>query len=275
MAILDEIKKNFWSSSFFNKLSFNKGFTLTELLITVGIAGILGAVAVPIYSNLQVQNQLSQTSDFIIQALRLAQQDSKARYHNSAHGVKFLSDRFVSYTGNSYASRNTIYDRIEKINKNINLVTDLNNAEVFFYKSLGRPNNPGAITISYDNYSDSQINIYINEQGMVEIVDDYNYAPIANNDEYETMYKKYLEGNVLDNDEDYDHDPLKAVLDEELPLKLENGTLEKFSKDGSFVYRATSKEGKDKFPYRAYDGHRYSSYATVYIVIDPEFRSYP
>jgi prepilin-type N-terminal cleavage/methylation domain-containing protein len=144
-----------------------KAFTLTELLVVIGIMAILGTIAVPIYGSLQVQSQLNETGDFIIQAIRMTKQNAEARYHDSYYGIKFLKDSFVSYQGKDYDTRNKDYDRQEKIDSAMILSTNLENDEIIFSRGLAEPDNFGVVTITH---SDGRIvNININSWGIVEV----------------------------------------------------------------------------------------------------------
>ncbi|MCD4705246.1 hypothetical protein K8R66_04190, partial [bacterium] len=275
-----------------------RGFTVIEIFIVFGIIVLLGMTAIPIYGNLQGQSQLITTKDFIIQAIRTTKQNAEARYHDFGHGIKFMPHSFVTYHGDSYATRNQEYDRLEEVGSAITLSTDIPNDEINFSKGLGEADNSGTIflehasgigdTITAYNLifniaqaeSDGKNNssflkfIYVSKDGFVREIDYYNYMPTAVSDKFEVTTSELLNANVLNNDIDRNNDGLVAIFYEKLPLELEYGILREFNEDGTILYEASSKEGKDKFQYRAYDGEKYSNYATVYITVTPEY-NYP
>jgi prepilin-type N-terminal cleavage/methylation domain-containing protein len=143
-----------------------KGFTLTELLIVIGITMILASASLPIYSNLQVSAQLGETSAQVSQALRIARNNSLNRVNSQVHGVKFEIDRYILYQGGSYVSRDITYDREVELSDSLSLSTDLFGDEVVFSKSFGLPNTTGTITLTHDVEGVSTISL--NDLGVTE-----------------------------------------------------------------------------------------------------------
>ena len=154
-----------------------KGFTLTEILIVIGISLILAVAAIPIYGNLQVQSQLNENTSQIIQVVRTARERSVAGYNNAQHGVYFEintlgNDKYILYQGSTYASRSSAYDREIILDSALNLsVTDFvltggKDVDVNFSKGLSVPDNRGTMTLTHDVSGSSQI--VINTYGAVE-----------------------------------------------------------------------------------------------------------
>lgn len=149
-----------------------KGFTLTELLIVIGIFAIIAAVAVPIYGNWQTMAQSDEAASAIIQNLRLAKTRSEAGLNNAPHGIylevnESTDDTFTIYQGNSYASRNTDYDQETILASALNLTTTLAGNEINFTKGLGEPSATGTITIVHEATNETII-ISINSSGVIE-----------------------------------------------------------------------------------------------------------
>ncbi|MFC1701097.1 Tfp pilus assembly protein FimT/FimU [Patescibacteria group bacterium] len=145
-----------------------KGFTFIELLIVIAIMLVIAVAASPIYGNLMASSQLNENTSQIIQIVRTAREQSSAWLNDSAHGVYFniTEKKYILYQGDSYASRNTNYDRETSLDSSLSLSTTLSNNEINFSKGLGMPNNTGNITLSHDA-SNSRI-ITINSFGMTE-----------------------------------------------------------------------------------------------------------
>ncbi len=154
----------------------NKGLTIIELLIVVSIIIILMLVAIPIYGNLQISAQLNETSSQVIQAIRIAREQSVAGLNNKQHGVYIdisagSDDKFILYQGSSYAAREVGYDRETILDSALSLsVTDFtltgSDADINFSKGLGMANNAGTIILAHD-VSGSR-SITINSFGVVE-----------------------------------------------------------------------------------------------------------
>jgi prepilin-type N-terminal cleavage/methylation domain-containing protein len=154
-----------------NDKNHQRGFTLIEILIVMGITLILVTAAVPIYGNLQVSAQLNENTSQIVQTARIARERSAARFHNASHGVYFeinagARDRFILYQGDSYAGRDNTYDRAVTLDNALSLSTTLAGNEVNFSKGLGVPNSVGIITLTHD-VTGSRV-MSINNFGIVE-----------------------------------------------------------------------------------------------------------
>ena len=133
---------------------YSKGFTLTETLLTLAIVSILIVTAVPIFGNLQVNNQLTEAQDRLRQTFRLAQTRSIAGLNNSSHGVYIdinigAPDNVILYQGDSYATRDTDYDRVEEISEVMFLSTSILGNDINFTRPTGKPSATGTITISH------------------------------------------------------------------------------------------------------------------------------
>lgn len=152
-----------------------KGFTIIELLITLGLGVVLVVMAVPIYGNLQVSAQLNEQSALIVQTLRSTREQAVAGYNDSAHGVFFHidpvgADSYVSYQGSSYVTRNVAYDQTKIMEGTISFQSSsfsLTGADIDinFSKSLGVPNNIGTFLINHS--VSGQRSITVNSLGAV------------------------------------------------------------------------------------------------------------
>lgn len=95
-----------------------------------------------------------------------------------------------------------------------------------------------------------------------------NVPPVANNDAYVTDEDKPLvlvERSVLDNDTDFDEDPLTAVL----ASGPDHGTVV-LDSDGTFSYTPDANfHGTDTFTYEALDGNGGRDTGTVTITVNP------
>ncbi len=143
-----------------------KGFTIIELLIVIGIIIIAAAAALPIYSNLQVSSQLNETNAQIAQTIKNAREKSVAGLNNSRHGVKFNPSSYTLFQGDSYATRESLYDRTIDLDDVLTITTNLTNDEIVFARGSGIPNNTGIITLNHDVQGSRTVTI--NEFGLVD-----------------------------------------------------------------------------------------------------------
>jgi len=138
-----------------------KGFTLIELLLVIGGIGIIAALTIPVGVNFYRIQVLDETAGDILVALRRAQSQAMFQKNDSAFGVRFLSDSYVLFEGNSYGE---VPSQDEPFNL-MGGITTSGIVEVDFAKLTGIPNTTGTLTITSGN--DSQ-GIHINAQGKVE-----------------------------------------------------------------------------------------------------------
>ena len=71
------------------------GFTLIEITTVVGILLIITVTAIPAYRNFQKQSDLINTTEEIINTLRLAQGKTLASEQASQWGIHFLSSEYI------------------------------------------------------------------------------------------------------------------------------------------------------------------------------------
>ena len=138
------------------------GFSLVELIIALAILGILGAVAVPVYSGLQVGNDLDIAATAVAQSLRRAQLLSQGVDGDAPWGVRVQAGEVILFRGASFAQRDANFD------ERFDLSTSLSPAglqEVTFARLTGLPTAVGTFTMTTPN-GESKI-ISINGKGMV------------------------------------------------------------------------------------------------------------
>lgn len=154
--------------------NMKKGFTLIEFLIVISIMLILALVALSMFDRLYSSTQLNENALQIIQTLRIARERSIAGYNNSAHGV-FLTltnpYKYVIYQGNSYATRNSSFDREVFLDQTLSfsasdLVLTGGEIDINFFQSSGIPNNIGTIIITQNSIASRLIKI--NSIGLIE-----------------------------------------------------------------------------------------------------------
>lgn len=140
-----------------------KGFTLIELILVIATITVLSAIAIPVYSLLQVRNDLDVATNTTIQTLRRAQTLSQAVDGDSIWGVKLQTSDITLFKGADYALRDTTYDEDYSLSGN---VTPTGVSEVVFSKLLGNPNTTGTLILTSSN-NEIQ-NITLNSKGFLD-----------------------------------------------------------------------------------------------------------
>ncbi|MEK7555522.1 MAG: prepilin-type N-terminal cleavage/methylation domain-containing protein [Patescibacteria group bacterium] len=138
-----------------------KGFTLFEIIITIGILGTISAVSFPVINNLYSDFQLTSERDNLIGVLRKAQSLAFTNQGQSSYGVELLENQYVVFKGNSYTERDSVFD--EKFAKPSG-ITISGLSEIIFTPLSGTPNATGTFNLSNGRQN---LSIQINEEGVI------------------------------------------------------------------------------------------------------------
>lgn len=140
-----------------------KGFTLPEMLLSVTLLGIIGAMIIPSYHTFIVRNDLDLASMTLASNLRRAQSLSQSSDGDMTWGVHVGVGSILIFKGASYVSRDVGYDENTQIPKSIT-PTGIN--DIIFSKVIGIPSATG--TFTFTSQANEKRNITINEKGMVD-----------------------------------------------------------------------------------------------------------
>jgi len=113
-----------------------KSFTLVEILLVIGIFAILISFLVPIGLNFYTSQQLETISQEMVQTLRRAQLKAMAVELDSSFGVYLTAGKYILFKGDSYLTRDSLYDEVFNLPGIIN-ISGL--SEVVFLKPEGKP----------------------------------------------------------------------------------------------------------------------------------------
>jgi len=141
----------------------NRGFTLIEVLLSLGVIAILAGLSIPVAVNFQRSGQLAETALSVRQAYARAQVLSRNQINDTSWGVYADTTGVTIFQGTSYATRNPDYDEITPISG----VTVTGVTELTFAQLSGTPSTTGSTTLT--NSIGDQILISINEFGVVEV----------------------------------------------------------------------------------------------------------
>ena len=138
-----------------------RGLTVLEVLLTLGILGVVTMVGTPIYLGLKNRHEVNTAATILAQTLRRAQMLSQAMDGDTSWGVAIQAGKIILFQGNSYAQRQPAEDEEYLIASGL-VVGGL--SEVVFTKLTGQTLTTGQISFQGDNY---QRLITINDQGIV------------------------------------------------------------------------------------------------------------
>lgn len=120
------------------KKKSNKGISLIEVLVTLGILLIMFGVGTPFYTSYHSRNVLSRTTQEIAEELRKVQIESMAGLSGQDLGIHFESDRYIFFEGGTYsglAEGNVVYPVSNKVT--IETANFSGEPNVLFYKPSG------------------------------------------------------------------------------------------------------------------------------------------
>ncbi len=151
--------------NFFNirKKIPTRGFTLPEMLLSVSLLAIIGAMVIPSYHTFIVRNDLDLATATLASNLRRAQSLSQSADGDMTWGVRVGVGSILIYKGASYILRDVDYDENTQIPKSI-VPTGM--TEINFSKVYGVPSATG--TFSLTSQANEKRNVTINEKGMVD-----------------------------------------------------------------------------------------------------------
>lgn len=139
-----------------------RGFTITEVLLSVVLLGMIAGMSVPFYRSYLDRNELDQTTMTLAQTMRRAQFMSIAQDGDSAWGVKVSSSSILLFKGASYLTRDQTQDESTTLAPTVSFS---GMSEVVFQKGNGVPSTTGTSTFISNN---GEIrNVTINQKGMV------------------------------------------------------------------------------------------------------------
>lgn len=157
------------------KRFFNNGFTLVEILLVIGIVGVIVGLAIPFYQNYQISTQLDTNSFQLVQTLRKAQALAMASQDYQTFGVHFEPRKFVLFKGSVYNvsdQNNEVYE----LPSSLSLIT--NSPQILFSQVKGLPTLSGpspvptttllSVTLRSNNNQVKIVNV--NEAGKVDLL---------------------------------------------------------------------------------------------------------
>ncbi len=123
----------------------NRGFSIVELLITISIMSVLGAIVLTTYSSIRKTSETIVASNVFADTLKSASLKARTMEFDSSWGVKIIATDIVLFSGNTYTtrvqSRDVLYDIPDSL-------TVTGPTEVVFSKLYGIPSVANTITFT-------------------------------------------------------------------------------------------------------------------------------
>ena len=139
----------------------NKGFTLVELVVIIGIFSALAVFGVSTYRAVGARNDLVLAVPKTVPAHRTAYVRARSMTDDMPWGVNIIQGEAVVFRGPSYVGRDTEADTVYMLSPR---VVPSGATEIVYAKFTGLPNSTGDIILTLNNEAQA---ITINEQGAV------------------------------------------------------------------------------------------------------------
>ncbi len=149
-----------------------KGFTLIELVITIGIIGVLATVSFISIFNYKQRQDLSSASQEIVAVIRNAQDRSLGQESGSRWGVYFENpssgtDFYELFQGSTYATGTIVSKSVLPSNVQFDSPVSGSTSTIIFSPVTGLPDSSATIKISLISSPTSSSTITININGKI------------------------------------------------------------------------------------------------------------
>jgi Tfp pilus assembly protein FimT len=139
-----------------------KGFSLFEIIITLGILLIITTVVFPVAVNKAGRSKLESYANQIVTDLYFQQQRSSNK--NIDQGILIQSNRYILFDGVSYATSSESDVKNLPANMQISSITLTGGTEIQFEKGSFKPTTYGSFILSDGVFS---FRVYINREGLI------------------------------------------------------------------------------------------------------------
>ncbi len=158
-------------------MTMRKAFSLTELLVILGVLSILIIASLPVFNFFKSESLLTNVSEEIISRLRLAQSRTITSEAGSQYGVYFNDtsqpNQYVLFKGSSYSLRDPLSDETFPLPNEIKIYAINLGAgkEVVFEKIDGETINAGSVFLQLTADLSKTRTIYIKNSGQVDLIE--------------------------------------------------------------------------------------------------------
>lgn len=145
-----------------SRIHRSAGFTLTEVLISIGILIVIGALCVSAFLNARTSKNLDVITDGLNAVLEQAKGDAIAGKNASMTGVRFDTTSYTYFSGSTYTA-GAAANKVTNLPSGWRLSTSTSFGQtyVYFNRLTGSVNATGTITISKISNNSTSTTRYI------------------------------------------------------------------------------------------------------------------
>lgn len=144
------------------------GFTLLELLVSIGIITLIGALGLVSFINSRNSRELITSAQNVLSVLRLAQSRALAGEDSSPWGVRLEQPQFILFRGAGFAGSTSTKSYLLPSTLEIaNLTLSGGGQEVVFNRLDGRTNQPGSFDVRVRGSTSQIFSVTVDSSGKV------------------------------------------------------------------------------------------------------------
>lgn len=150
-----------------------KGFTITELVVVIAIAVLLGGLALPALRIAQKNSELDSVTESLVAVLRLAQNRTVGSEEASQYGVFFDTttspDQYVLFKGATWETRDVASDEVHILPQGLELSgVAIPENTVVFARVTGIVLNAGSVTLGMIANPEKAESVYVSSSGAIQ-----------------------------------------------------------------------------------------------------------
>jgi prepilin-type N-terminal cleavage/methylation domain-containing protein len=148
------------------KLSQNRGVTIIEIIVAVGIFALVSSISIVSFANFNRGEAVKSNASALATALRDARSKTLASVGGSQFGVKVDADRFTSFQGSTFSS-STPGNVTFMFNSYV--VASVTPLTFVFSKLTGNVNAPGTILLYARSSPGVEKTITVQATGLISV----------------------------------------------------------------------------------------------------------
>lgn len=147
-----------------------KGFTLTEVLLALGIIVLVGSVVFSSFSGFQKSKSVISDAETVVEVFRQAKNETIASKNSNAYGVYIGANSLTIFVGPTYSAGTDTNRVIALPSGKATLTTSLSGGVnyVLFKKISGETSQNGTVTVSSSGTTNTKT-VTIYKTGIVEM----------------------------------------------------------------------------------------------------------
>lgn len=137
---------------------YKKGITAMEILVVIGVLGLIFAIVLPQFSKMRENQVLKSAVGDVLSSFNKARSETLASVDSSSFGVHLQSDKVIIFKGTVYVVNDVNNETTEIVAPaSISNVTlggvSGNSGDLYFNRLSGTPSATGTVTVSTSSRS--------------------------------------------------------------------------------------------------------------------------